>query len=112
MQSGAIRALATTGAQRSLLLADVPTVQEAGYPALEVDEWFGVFVPADTPAETVSRLNGAIRAVVNTAAFKTALTKLAVDPAGETPKEFAQLVKSDFDRWGPIVQASGFTPED
>jgi tripartite-type tricarboxylate transporter receptor subunit TctC len=50
--------------------------------------------------------------VVNTAAFKTALTKLAVDPAGETPKEFAQLVKSDFDRWGPIVQASGFTPED
>ena len=105
-------ALATTGAQRSPLLADVPTVQEAGYPALEVDEWFGVFVPADTPAETVSRLNGAIRAVVNTGAFKNALAKLAVDPVGETPKEFAQLVKSDFDRWGPIVQVSGFTPED
>jgi tripartite-type tricarboxylate transporter receptor subunit TctC len=112
VQSGAIRALATTGAQRSLLLADVPTVREAGYPALEANEWFGVFVPANTPAETVSRLNGAIRAVVNTGAFKNALTKLAVDPVGETPKEFAQLVKSDFDRWGPIVQASGFTPED
>jgi tripartite-type tricarboxylate transporter receptor subunit TctC len=112
VQSGAIRALATTGAQRSPWLIDVPTVREAGYPALEANEWFGVFVPANTPAATVSRLNVAIRTVVNTDGFKTALAKLAIDPVGETPKEFAQLVKSDFDRWGPIVQASGFTPED
>ena len=55
--------LATTGARRSPLLADVPTVQEAGYPALEANEWFGVFVPANTPTETVTRLNGAIRAL-------------------------------------------------
>jgi tripartite-type tricarboxylate transporter receptor subunit TctC len=112
VQSGAIRALATTGPQRSPQLLDAPTVREAGYPALEANEWFGVFVPANTPAETVNRLNAAIRAVVNSDVFKTALAKLSVDPAGETPKEFAQLVKSDFDRWGPIVQASGFTPED
>jgi tripartite-type tricarboxylate transporter receptor subunit TctC len=112
VQSKAIRALATTGAQRSLLLADVPTVREAGYPALEANEWFGVFVPANTPAGTVNRLNSAIRAAINTDAFKTALAKLSVDPAGETPKEFAQLIKSDFERWGPIVKASGFTPED
>jgi tripartite-type tricarboxylate transporter receptor subunit TctC len=112
VQSGAIRALATTGPQRSPRLAIVPTVREAGYKALETDEWFGVFVPANTPSRTVNRLNEAIRAVVNTDAFKTALAKLAMDPAGETPKEFAQLVKSDFEHWGPIVQASGFTPED
>jgi len=112
VQSGAIRALATTGSQRSPLLPDVPTVREAGYSALDANEWFGVFVPANTPAGTVNRLNEAIRAVVNTDAFKTALAKLSVDPAAETPKEFAQLIKSDFDRWGPIVQASGFTPED
>jgi tripartite-type tricarboxylate transporter receptor subunit TctC len=112
VQSGAIRALATTGPQRSLLLPDVPTVREAGYSALEANEWFGVFLPANTPAGTVNRLNEAIRAVVNTDTFKTALAKLSVDPAGATPKEFAQLIKSDFDRWGPIVQASGFTPED
>jgi tripartite-type tricarboxylate transporter receptor subunit TctC len=112
VQSGAIRALATTGAQRSPRLIDVPTVREAGYPALEANEWFGVFVPVNTPAVTVSRLNVAIRTVLNTDGFKTALAKLAIDPAGETPKEFEQLVKSDFDRWGPIVHASGFTPED
>jgi hypothetical protein len=68
-----------------------------------------VFVPANTPAATVSRLNVAIRTVVNTDGFKTALAKLAIDPVGETPKEFVQMVKSDFDRWGPIVHASGFT---
>jgi tripartite-type tricarboxylate transporter receptor subunit TctC len=112
VQSGAVRALATTGAQRSPRLPEVSTVREAGYPALEANEWFGVFVPANTPAVTVSRLNTAIRTVVNTDGYRTALAKLAIDPAGETPKEFAQLVKSDFDRWGPIVQASGFTPED
>jgi tripartite-type tricarboxylate transporter receptor subunit TctC len=112
VQSGAIRALATTGAQRSPLLIDVPTVREAGYPALEANEWFGVFVPANTPVATVNRLNLAIRKVVNTDGFKTALAKLAIDPADETPKEFVQMVKSDFDRWGPIVHASGFTPED
>jgi tripartite-type tricarboxylate transporter receptor subunit TctC len=112
VQSGAIRALVTTGSQRSPRLPDVPTVREAGYPALEANEWFGVFVPSNTPSGTVDRLNQTIRTVVNTAAFKTALARLSVDPAGETPKEFAELVKADFERWGPIVQASGFTPED
>ena len=112
VQSGAIRALATTGPQRSPQLLEVPTVREAGYPALEANEWFGVFVPANTPAATVNRLNEVIRTVVHTDAFKAALSKLSVDPVSETPKEFAQLVKSDFDRWGPIVQASGFTLED
>ena len=112
VQSGAVRALATTGAQRSPRLPDAPTVREAGYPALEANEWFGVFVPANTSAGTVNRLNEAIRNAVSNEAFKTALAKLSVDPAVQTPMEFAQLVKSDFDRWGPIVQASGFTPED
>ncbi len=112
VQSGAIRALATTGPQRSPMLPDVPTVREAGYPMLEAIEWFGVFVPAITPAETVNRLNGAIRSVVSTDAFKANLAKLSVDPAGVTSGEFAQLIKSDFKRWGPIVQASGFSVED
>jgi tripartite-type tricarboxylate transporter receptor subunit TctC len=112
VQSGAIRALATTGAQRSPWLSDVPTVREAGYPALEANEWFGIFVPANTPAGTVDRLNEEIRMVVNTDAFKAALAKLSMDPVSDTPRQFAQRVKSDFDRWGPIVRLSGFTPED
>jgi tripartite-type tricarboxylate transporter receptor subunit TctC len=112
VQSGAIRALATTGAERSVLLPDVPTVRESGYPVLEANEWFGVFVPANTPAVTVHRLNEAIRAVVNADAFKAALARLAIDPLADAPQEFAHMIKSDFDRWAPVVQASGFTPDD
>jgi len=112
VQSKAIRALATTGEQRSPLLPDVPTVREAGFPALETVEWFGVFVPAKTPAESVNRLNGAIRAVVTSNTFITALSKLSIDATSTTPAEFAQVMKSDFERWRPIVQASGFTPDD
>jgi tripartite-type tricarboxylate transporter receptor subunit TctC len=112
VQSGGIRALATTGPQRSLPLPDVPTVREAGYPGLEAEEWFGVLVPAKTPVGDVNHLNEAIRAVVNADIFKTGLAKLSVNAVSGTPGEFAQLIKSDFDRWGPIVQASGFSPED
>ena len=53
-----------------------------------------------------------LSAVVSTDAFKAGMAKLSVNPTGESPEEFAQLIKSDFDRWGPIVQASGFAPED
>jgi tripartite-type tricarboxylate transporter receptor subunit TctC len=112
VQSGAIRALATTGPQRSPLLPNVPTAREAGYPMLEAIEWFGVFLPANTPSETVNRLNGAIRSVLSTDVFKASTARLSFDAAGVSPAEFAQLIKSDFDRWGPIVRTSGFSPED
>lgn len=112
VQSGAIRALVTTGPRRSPLLSDVPTAREAGYPALEATEWFGVFVSSNTPAGAVNRLNETIRAAVNTPAFKAGAIKLSVDPMDLAQADFAQLIKSDFEHWGPIVRASGFSPED
>ena len=112
VQAVVIRALATTGPQRPPLLPTVPTVREAGYPALEATEWFGVFVPPNTPPETVNRLNRAICSAVNTNGFEAGLAKLSVDAMSLTPGDFAQLIKSDFERLGPVVQASGFSPED
>jgi tripartite-type tricarboxylate transporter receptor subunit TctC len=112
VQSGSIRALAVTSAERSRLLPEVATVREAGFPALEAEEWFGILVAARTPAATVSRLNGAIRAAAGSNRFTAALSKLSVTPATETPEQFTRLIRSDFERWGPIVQASGFSPAD
>src|ERR1700674_2775362 len=66
IQSGNLRALMTTGPQRSSLLPEVPTIREAGYPALEELDWFGIFLPAKTPVESVDRLNTAIRAALKT----------------------------------------------
>jgi tripartite-type tricarboxylate transporter receptor subunit TctC len=112
IKSGALRALATTGAARSPLLPDVPTMTEAGYPALEFAEWFGVFVPTRTPAATVEALSGALRAGLQTKEMIAAFANLSVYAAGHTPADFARQIKIDTDRWAPIVKASGFTPLD
>jgi len=112
VRAGTLRALAFTGAQRSPLLPDVPTIREAGYPALEFAEWFGIFVPARTPSGTVETLSTALRAALQTKEVQAGLANQSVDVAGHTPADFARQVKADFDRWGPIVKASGFTPLD
>jgi Tripartite tricarboxylate transporter family receptor len=112
VQAGSLRALVTTGPRRTILLPNVPTVSEAGYSALETTEWFGVLAPAKTPAEIVNNLNSAIREVLKAEAFKAGVAKLSYETAGVSPSDFAKLIKSDFDRWGPIVRASGFTPDE
>lgn len=112
VRAGTLRALATTGAQRSPLLPDVPTIAEAGFPALEFAEWFGIFVPARTPSGTVDTLSSALRAALQTKEVQAGLANQSVDAGGLTPADFARQVKADFDRWGPIVKASGFTPLD
>ena len=106
-----IRALSITGAERSRQLPEVATVREAGFPTLEVEEWFGVVVPAKTPAETVKDLNAVIRAAASSNSFTSGVAKLSIAPSADSPEQFAQLIKSDLDRWGPIVRASGFSPE-
>lgn len=112
IRAGTLRALATTGAKRSPLLPDVPTIAEAGYPALEYAEWFGIFVPARTPAATVETLSGVLRAALQTKDVQAGLANQSVDVGGLTPAEFARQIKADFERWGPIVKSSGFTPLD
>jgi tripartite-type tricarboxylate transporter receptor subunit TctC len=86
----------------------VPTVRELGYPQLENTEWFGVLVPAKTPAEIVNSLNSAIREALKADAVGAGFAPFGYEPTGTSPNEFAKLIKSDFDRWGAIVKASGF----
>lgn len=112
IQSGALRALATTGPHRSSSLPEVPTFKQLGYSDLEAVEWFGVFVPARTPSDTIRKLYTAIRDALKMNEVASGLSKLSFDATGCTPAEFTRLVKSDFARWAKIVQTSGFKPED
>ncbi len=112
VRAGTLRALAMTGTQRSTLLPDVPTIAEAGYPALEYAEWFGVLAPARTPSATVEALSGVLRAALQTKEVQAGLANQSVDVGGLTPADFARQIKADLDRWGPIVKDSGFTPLD
>jgi tripartite-type tricarboxylate transporter receptor subunit TctC len=112
VRAGTLRALATTGPQRSPLLPDVPTIAEAGYPALTFAEWFGIFVPARTPAGTVETLSSVLRAGLQAKEMQAGLAAQSVDAGGLTPAEFIRQIKADYDRWGPIVKESGFSPLD
>jgi tripartite-type tricarboxylate transporter receptor subunit TctC len=110
VQSGDLRALATTGPRRTPFLPAVPTVAEAGYPSLEDLTWYGFFVPAKTPADLVERLNRAIQAALRTDEVKSGTEGLAVEIDAISMGDFARLIASQSDRWRAIVQATGFTP--
>jgi tripartite-type tricarboxylate transporter receptor subunit TctC len=108
VQSGDLRALATTGPRRCPFVPTVPTVGEAGYPSLEDLTYFALFVPAKTPAPIVDKLNAATQAALRTDQVKAGMAKLAVEPDAIAMEDFARLISSESDRWKTIVQAIGF----
>ncbi|MDO8413469.1 MAG: Bug family tripartite tricarboxylate transporter substrate binding protein [Gallionellaceae bacterium] len=113
IQSGKLRALAVSGASRSATLPNIPTLAEAGIKDVQAIEWFGVFLPAKTPADIVTKLNTAVREALKSKSLLESLAKSSFDAgAGEAAADFARRVKADHTRWGGIVKASGFTPED
>src|SRR5262245_31331242 len=95
VQSGNLRALATTGQQRSPLLPNVPTVKEAGYVGMEAVEWFDLFVPARTSADIVQRLHSSVQQALQTDGVRLALAKQSFEVAGASPSDFAALIKTD-----------------
>jgi tripartite-type tricarboxylate transporter receptor subunit TctC len=112
VQSGDLRALATTGPRRSPFVPAVPTVREAGYPSLQDLTWFAFFVPAMTPAPMTGRLNDAIQAALRTDEVRDGMAKLAVEPDAISMGDFARLIASESERWKTIVRATGFVPTD
>jgi tripartite-type tricarboxylate transporter receptor subunit TctC len=112
VQSGELRALATTAPARSAVLPDVPTFKEVGYPALESIERFGILVPARTPAHAIATLHRAIQQALQTDAVKAGLARLSLEPVETSPAEFARLISSETLRWAEVVKASGFKPID
>ena len=111
VRSGAVRALATTGAQRSSILPDLPTVIEAGIPGFEASTWFGVYAPAGTPKDMVAHMNDAIAAVLALPNVKKRLAELGVEPMQGGPAALAEITRSDLAKWGPVIQKAGLKLE-
>jgi tripartite-type tricarboxylate transporter receptor subunit TctC len=110
-KAGGIRIVATTGAVRSPLLPDVPTFKQQGFNIVAPMIWFGVYAPAKTPSDVAKRLNDAIVAAVNAPEVQARIRATGYQPTGTNGEALHQVQKADFDFWGPIVKASGITPE-
>jgi tripartite-type tricarboxylate transporter receptor subunit TctC len=112
VRSGKVRALATTGSERSSFLPDVPTMVEAGYRDVVVQAWLGFLAPSRTPPDTVSRLAAAIADAARDETARQSIEKFGMQPVSSGPAAFAATIKADLERWAPIVKASGFSAED
>lgn len=106
-----LRALAVTGPERSPSLPDVPTVREAGFPALETFAWFGVQAPARTPRPVLDKLAAAIRAAVNEPAMKTKIAEQGAIPVGDTPAEFQTFIEAEITRWRDVIRRGNIRVE-
>lgn len=107
VESGKLRALAVTTADRSKTAPDLPTMQELGYKDFDVSSWFGVIGPKGMPDEVVQTLNKAIRDALAKPEVRERFDGLGAVPADTSPEEFAQFIKSEVDTWGQVVKASG-----
>jgi tripartite-type tricarboxylate transporter receptor subunit TctC len=111
IKQGTVRALAVTGLQRSPALPEVPTLAEAGAPNQESEIILGMLVPAATPAAIVDRLHREIVKIVAMADVRERLTALGFEPIASTPKEFAERIRQEIDKWAKVIQAAGIKPQ-
>jgi len=106
-KGGKLRALAVTTASRSPVAPEVPTLAESGLPGYEVGSWQGVFAPAGVPPEIVKRLNAEMVKILAMPDVRDKLVVLGAEPVGDTPAEFAALVKTEVVKWSDVVKKSG-----
>ena len=111
VQSGKLRAIAVTGAARSSLLPEVPTLSEAALPGFEVTSWYGVFGPVGLPADIVVKLNSEIGSAVTAPEVKERLAALGAEPSVKAPDQFGRYVRQEIARWAKVVKDSGAKAE-
>src|SRR5262249_45696413 len=111
LRDGKLRALGIASAQRSALLADVPTLAEAGLPGYEASLWFALVLPASTPASIVTRLNRETVTALATAEGKQALFNQGVDVETSTPEGLAARIREEIAKWRAVVDKAGIQPE-
>jgi tripartite-type tricarboxylate transporter receptor subunit TctC len=106
-EAGKVRAIASSGATRSPVMPDIPTVSEAGVPGYEATIWLGIMVPTGTPKPIVDRLNAEIAKIVSSPDVKADWAKQGAVPMTMTPEQFAQYMRDDIEKWAKVVKISG-----
>jgi tripartite-type tricarboxylate transporter receptor subunit TctC len=111
VQAGKLKALAVTGARRSVLLPGLPTVDESGVPGYQAVGWFGVLAPAATSKALVAKLSADVNRVLGDGMVRERMLGFGADPAGDTPEEFARFIHEDQAKWSRLMKQAGITLE-
>ncbi len=111
VRSGALRALAVTRLQRSSLLPELPTLDEAGVTGFDMDSWAGIVAPAHTPPAIVAQLNKELRKIIDDQDIKLKLGNVGFEAFSSAPKELEDFVKVQLGKWGKMVKDAGIQPE-
>jgi tripartite-type tricarboxylate transporter receptor subunit TctC len=109
VRSGKARLLAVAGAKRASMAPDVPTFKELGYD-LEASAWYALFAPAGTPKELIDKYAKAAIDAVRSPDMMQRLEHMGLEPTGLPPADLARILRNDYDKWGPVIRASGFKP--
>ena len=111
VKAGKVKALATTGATRSAVMPDVPTMSEAGVPGYEAVIWLGLMAPKGTPPAVVSRLNAEVTKIVGRPEVKAEWARQGATAMAMTPEAFTKYLNDDIVKWQRIVRVSGAKPD-
>ncbi|MCZ8175895.1 MAG: Bug family tripartite tricarboxylate transporter substrate binding protein [Burkholderiaceae bacterium] len=107
-RAGKVRVIGTSGAKRSAVLPDVPTLKEQGYPNMVAEGWFAMYAPARTPQAQVDAANRALNKALTQPDVLDRFAKLALEPGGGSPADLTALERASSARWAPVVKATGF----
>jgi tripartite-type tricarboxylate transporter receptor subunit TctC len=103
--------IAVTGTERSQAVPDLPTLAQSGVPAYELEQWWGIVVPAGTPSAVISALNRELNRILDTAEIKTFMTREGAHPTPTSPAAFADHLAAELRRWNEVVKSNGIKPE-
>jgi tripartite-type tricarboxylate transporter receptor subunit TctC len=106
VKAGKVRALAVTGAKRSQLMPELPTIGESGLPGYNASGWYGLFVPAAAPKTVIARLNTETVKALRAPDVVRALSGQGAEPVGNSADEFSAFVKAEIDKWAKLVKAA------
>ena len=106
-REGKLRALAITSIKRSALAPDLPTMAESGFPGFEAVPWFGLLVPAGTPKDVLDKLHGETVKTLAMPEVRKKFDELGLEPVGNTPAEFAAIIKKETPEWAKVIKDAG-----
>ena len=111
VREGKLRALAVTSLKRSSVVPELPTIDESGYPGFEASLWLGLLAPARMPAMIVSKVHLETVKMLAQADVRAKLADLGFEIIGNSPDEFAAVIKSETPKWAKLIKESGIKPD-